>query len=125
MSETPKNWEAKLVDWIPVARQLKPPEPELTQVQKDLLAAADWLRRNEWCQGAYHRGDASCMVGSLLRVTGEEPVQIGFTAGYLTGRSAAAAERLSMLGFTPHWNDDRGRTRDEVVLALLAAALAK
>ncbi len=107
MSETPKNWEAKLVDWIP-------PELELTQVQKDLLAAADWLRRNEWCQGALHIGSASCMVGSLLRVTGSDGL-----------RTERAVIHLGALGFSPKWNDAPGRTKEEVVLALLATALAK
>ena len=87
------------------------------QVAADLRAAADVLRRDGWTQELFINqvSGCPCVAGALLDV-----------AGY---RWHNAIERLGAhlgIGTSPlavyRWNDTTGRTADEVIAALEAAA---
>jgi hypothetical protein len=100
--------------------------PELTQAQQDLLAAADYLDTHGFCQGQkYDRATGSvCIVGALSAVIGGNP---RFDALFESYRGYPALDLLVYyLGKTPAtWNDERGRTKDEVVQAMREAAYYK
>lgn len=89
------------------------------QVAADLRAAADLLDREGWTQERFYDYDTGCRcVAGALR----ESVPDG-------GRWAYTVEALARhVGVPPFptsiydWNDDSGRTADEVIAALRAAA---
>ena len=84
------------------------------QVAADLRAAAEVLRRDGWAQGGL-AGDGYCAIEAVWQV-----------AGYWGKRPMEAVE--SLRGYVPRpgsiiqWNDAPGRTVDEVIAALEAAA---
>lgn len=96
----------------------------------DLRAAAGYLRQAGWLQGhaGGHEGPA-CMVGAILEVTGwtDDPrdylLALGFRAAssleIMTTQSA-----LDLKGTGPCWNDQPGRTFEEVLDRLESTALA-
>ena len=98
--------------------------PELTQTQQDLLAAADYLDLH----GQGHKYDRStgsvCIVGALSAAIGGHPL---FDVLFGSKRGKPALEVLAnYLGANPAtWNDERGRTKDEVVQAVREAAYSK
>ena len=72
-----------------------------------------------WCQVSFHRGDKHCLVGALLRAGQEihgtyDNVHIHPAVEYV---ALAIGHRTPMC-----WNDERGRTADEVADALRRAA---
>jgi hypothetical protein len=90
----------------------------------DLRAAADVLRRDGWTQGKFHDAETGChCAAGALEVA---------TAADISGRWLDSVRALSaQLRITPgpisvyRWNDDPGRTADEVLAALEAAAEAE
>lgn len=81
------------------------------QVAADLRAAADVLRRDGWTQGGLSADGRHCAIEALFRAT----------AG--VGRALVAHDALrSQVGKVATWNDTPGRTADEVIAALEAAA---
>lgn len=85
----------------------------LTAVQKSYLAAADLLERGGWCQGRGRGpGGSKCLVMALVYATIKD-------ADY-----PKAIEALeSRLGKRPaDWNDEPGRTKEEVIALLREAA---
>jgi hypothetical protein len=98
------------------------------QTAADLRAAADVLRRDGWTQGAYHCEGSHCAVGAIEMSTG---VWVkGQYRNYAEPRVTEAWRALMKhLGHDePNaifaFNDAPGRTADEVIAALEAAAQA-
>lgn len=93
------------------------------QTAADLRAAAEVLRRDGWTQGAYRGARGSrCASDALCVVTGStHQAEVG--AAYERAMAAALA-LASATGARAVWlwNDTPGRTADEVIAALLAAA---
>lgn len=90
------------------------------RVAADLRAAAEVLRRDGWTKGTFTDACGShCVAGALSVVVG-------------TGIADRWRDGIELLcqtvGVKPwptnayHWNDEPGRTADEVIAALLAAA---
>lgn len=84
------------------------------QVAADLLAAAELLERDGWCQGHFRnergqhciRGALIYVTGSGVRLTDADEALYAFAGGYRGAR----------------WNDMPGRTQSEVVELLRSAA---
>lgn len=117
------------------------PEPR-TQTAKDLLAAAAWLETHRWCQGSLgvtgtrthvlHDQETWRTVGGCAGVA----IRVGVVGdNLLVAWPKAASRRLEaahqamkqVLNLprshgVPAWNDMPGRTKEEVVAALRAAA---
>lgn len=98
-----------------------PVKPELTEEQKALFRAAEYIRHNGWCQGIVQAGDRVCLVGSLyvglgLKVSGCNILKIE----PLFQKVAKAHGKYDLA----EWNDAPGRTKEEVI-ALLEKAAAK
>lgn len=82
-----------------------------------LRRAADIIERRGWCQNDYQDGAAVCILGALrLAITGNTDNH--------SDRVHNPAERLAKnLGQAPWvWNDEPGRTKEEVIAALRSAA---
>ena len=92
------------------------------QVAADLRAAADVLRRDGWTQGAYLNSDTGCrcLVGALDYVYGRRGV--GWMGDSSESEAYDALEAVIGDQSPIAWNDRRGRTADEVIAALEAAA---
>ena len=92
------------------------------QVAADLRAAAEVLRRDGWRQGDYVQfpNGACCATGAIRKAVYGDP----WIAGYLSGRAERAVLSVVDPGghSLPWWNDTPGRTADEVIAALEAAA---
>jgi hypothetical protein len=81
------------------------------QVAADLRAAADVLRRDGWMQGdVINQAGHSCALGALAVVSEDRE------------HAAYRAFRDYLGGPIGSWNDKPGRTADEVIAALEAAA---
>jgi hypothetical protein len=109
-----------------------------SQVAADLRAAAEVLRRDGWTQRSYHSDNGChCALGAIAIVTGYHDMKRGPRSGgdwpelgcMVGGRPGSAAEWLGeFLNGHPSasvvvdWNDKYGRTADEVIAALEAAA---
>lgn len=111
-----------------------------TETADILDEALDFLRRNGWIQGDYINqqqiddgegpGDCACCArGAINMAAGGPPDN-----DYLPGAEAASNAVLTWLlisgalGETlslPEWNDAPGRTADDVMSALAAAAQAE
>lgn len=91
------------------------------------VVAEGWTRR--W----YKHDDCYCVIGAISRAIGQRGAQAEFDpAG-----QAAIAQLYASLHFPAtrvfdakvskvvHWNDEEGRTQEEVVTALRSAAAAK
>lgn len=88
------------------------------QVAADLRAAADVLERDGWTQGEYEQPDGcKCISGALRSVCGG--IDTTDTDRYL---SAWYALRPVIGRGAINWNDEPGRTADEVIAALRTAA---
>jgi hypothetical protein len=100
------------------------------QVAADLRAAADVLERDGWTQGVYVANDGCrCALGAILGVVDPEAdTPSWFADAEQQQRFTFAADALIKamdfnLGlYLVDWNDDPGRTADEVIAALRAAA---
>ena len=93
-------------------------ETEIDGAAKILLDAADHIERHGWCQNVYTNGLGDvCIMGTLLQVV-QWP-------DYLEGRAKEVFPRLKKyLGVTrvDDWNDEPGRTKEQVVAALRGGA---
>lgn len=91
------------------------------QVAADLRAAADVLRRDGWCQRAWRDGDARCVAGALTRAVMDRTEAEGSNFDR-PWQAASDALTLQVGQAAMIWNDVNGRTADEVIAALEAAA---
>jgi hypothetical protein len=92
------------------------------QVAAELRAAADVLERDGWTQNAYtDQNGCHCVMGAAYVAMGCPTTE---WAEGLTERVDAVRDFLgTFLGRRPHlWNDAPGRTAEEVIAALRAAA---
>ncbi len=96
---------------------------DLSQVGRDLLAAADYIREHGWCQGvAVDYEGRVCIEGALAKTIRSETIR------YDPGRLVNARMGLYGTGMIPstyspsEWNDKRGRKVDEVLDLLENAA---
>lgn len=95
-----------------------PVKPELTEERITLLAAAEYIRQHGWCQNQVETHDGRvCTVGAMGKVTIHKREM----------DCSAAAKRFVDFnkiepGFIGRWNDAPGRTKEEVIAALEAAA---
>lgn len=97
--------------------------PQLTDVQKVLLGAAQVIRERGWCQKALVDGGGRlCVMGAILAVDTGDP------EGDWGDVSNAAMDRLyGYLDKQPPmiWNNAPERTAEEVIHALEAAAFSE
>jgi hypothetical protein len=91
------------------------------QVAADLRAAADLLEHEGWTQGQFQDEETGCRCAAgALEAAAEEEI----SGRWLDGIAALTQQ----LGISPgpislyRWNDTPGRTADEVIAALRAAA---
>lgn len=123
-----------------------PIEPEATWTPADTLRnAAVYLTRYGWLQGAYYQPGAltppADVLGAIAMVVYGTPVDDPTDIALICWRdfADAAVTLADHLGITADfdtdagfdieatiydWNDDPGRTADEVIAALNAAAIA-
>jgi hypothetical protein len=77
------------------------------QVRKEAQAAADYIKKHGWCQGAYRDGKKCCALGAnrmANRAHDNSPLIV------------AACEVLNIDSYSLHkWNDAEGRTKQEVI----------
>ena len=85
-----------------------------------LLRAAARLERDGWCQGKMRDGDAHCVLSALYEESRIEQVSHADVDFYFD-----AARRLdTVVGKdVVIWNDEAGRTKQEVLYALRLAAV--
>ena len=96
------------------------------QVAADLRAAAEVLRRDGWTQGVFHDTTTGCrcLQGALDAVYAPRE-RMG---AYVESDEDATYVQLAKIIGTNRvidWNDKPGRTADEVIAALEAAAAAE
>lgn len=93
----------------------------MSALQAVLLGAADVLERDGWCQGEGIDDDGRrCIVSALGAASGT-----GFEGGRLWTESNLAVRRqLNNDELLSTWNDEPGRTIDEVTALLRATAEA-
>lgn len=88
--------------------------------QQVLLDAADLIEEKGWIQGANWRpGLGYCVFGAINKVTQND---LAFSDA--VGRVLTEIGRLNQpwTGGIARWNDEPGRTKDEVLAALRKAA---
>jgi hypothetical protein len=88
-------------------------------IGKIILAAADRLDRDGWCQAAYHdKQGRHCIVGAFAR---------GDTENIAVGDTSVALRRVGVhLGMMiSHWNDHQCKSGEEASAMLRKAALEK
>jgi hypothetical protein len=110
-------------------------DPRQDQVARDILAAAEIIKRDGWCQHRlYGPGTSVCINGAMIvavfgrRVLGTEMLTFDFTFGENAKRVHAAMQHLEKhIGLrhdaggysaVPHWQDKGGRTEEEVLDAM-------
>ena len=101
-------------------------ETNIDNVGKILLEAADYIERRGWCQHTPegHAGKV-CAVGALLYVATNMNHPVWGPVWGMSSLALLASARLGKYLGTDgieSWNDTLGRTEDEVVAALRAAA---
>ena len=93
------------------------------EVGRVLLAAADDIEQNGWWDGS----DGGKMIGALGHLTNCALLAIDLDHKSPHGAARACNRLERHLGLSrggvPNWNDEEGRTKEEVVAALRAAAL--
>lgn len=105
--------------------------PSLDDEAREILrVAATYLEKYGWCQRLLRDGDARCAVGAIVEadalMSGRGPFTLSST---LYQRKTVAASmaydklcshvRVELL---EKWNDEEGRTMDEVVSAMRESA---
>ena len=98
----------------------------ISETTRVLLDAAAEVRKG-WCQFALENNGAVCVRGGMMRATGIDPAGAVAWEWDALPVARAADERLAQyLGNTSDsnaaWNNAPGRTADEVIAALEAAA---
>ncbi len=74
-----------------------------------LHAAADRIERDGWCQGSFEYAGRVCMVAAICDVAGD---------AFLRGEGIIYLEDRIGTQNLMAWNDDPGRTQEQVVTAL-------
>jgi hypothetical protein len=88
-----------------------------------LLGAADYIERHGWCQGTSRLpGGAVCAAWALTIAAGDDAVSQ--EAGRRLMCFVDSRGRNTSQWRVPYWNDQIGRTREQVVEALRSAAFA-
>jgi hypothetical protein len=105
----------------------KPDKPvELDETGKELMRAAKLLRERGHCQfvAEDHEGRV-CLAGAIILASGRQfHLLDGGLPDFVPALDRPSYKRLTRsLGRSPwSWNDDRGRTAEEVIEALERAA---
>ena len=95
------------------------------QVAADLRAAAEVLERGGWTQGRYYRPETGCRcaIGAIVAVLGGHDTEFTIPdEAQPRWRAVEGALEAHLNHFIDIWNDEPGRTADEVIAALRAAA---
>jgi hypothetical protein len=92
----------------------KRPDPEISiePWRQTLLAAADYIEEHGWCQGVMTAPDGSvCMLGAIVRCNSQDKLTAEAILVTHFRYSGVAAR-----------NDERGRTKEEVIAKLREVA---
>lgn len=92
----------------------------LTGVVADLVAGRDYIKRNGWCQHQSRDGMRVCALGGLLEVTPDNARQDAACVALARALRASLGQPREVAG----WNDEPGRTIDDV-LALYDLAIER
>ena len=95
-------------------------EPTVTKplafCQETLIKMAEYIEKNGWCQNSAFDGEKSCLIGAYIKIRGWD-----FRLEYDDPHPLQMLK--TFLGQSPHiWNDQLGRTKEEVILALRTCA---
>lgn len=95
----------------------------MSAVADVLNKAADLIERDGWCQ-KHFRGENGehCLTDALMRAAGCFPGDSFGTKAVSYGKAYDVLTRRVRRKNLVFWNDKPGRTKDEVVVALRAAA---
>lgn len=94
------------------------------QIAADLRAAAEVLRRDGWTQGdLVDKDGCRCVLGAIDRAAWERLDERSVDDDLVQEMWTAVAKIIGTNAIVK-WNDDPGRTADEVIAALEAAAAA-
>jgi hypothetical protein len=103
------------------------PEQTLDYAGQLLLDAADILRRNGWVQKTLgNRRTGYCLIGALrVAQCGTVFVPKGAAAEAGLGAALSRLHTATKCYDAAAWNDEKGRTKDQVIAALEYAATIK
>jgi hypothetical protein len=79
---------------------------QLTEAQKTLQAAANYIEQHGWCQNAAETEAGVCALHAIFLCGGRAPFHAERTLEQRLGRSIV------------YWNDDPARTKEEVIAEL-------
>lgn len=100
----------------------KPVKSKMT-VAEQLNAAADYIEEHGWCQNAYEDDNGGVCASGALREVGRQafgPGGVGmFSVPYRLALTVVGRKLPAMLC---DWNDEPGRTKEEVVAMFREAA---
>jgi len=99
---------------------------KLSPERQALLDAAQYIREHGWCQGKLitRRGEV-CMMGAIAMATKSPITVTGMEQRIERNQICDDAINLAVMATNNRgafWNDDHGRTADEVIAALESAA---
>jgi len=97
--------------------------PQLDTVSLLLLKAAEEIERRGWCQEASTHNGAVCMEGAMLCADGKKPTEFFGGTSYIAFYRVCDAIKPEGFAAPHEWNDQPGRTKEEVVAKLRAVAL--
>ncbi len=81
--------------------------------------AADYIEQHGWCQGEFSKNGAVCVSGAISRVLG---VEFYRADNRVYDAKNAFARHLKSDDPPCVWNDEDGRTQEEVIATLREAA---
>jgi hypothetical protein len=94
-----------------------------------LERAADVIVERGWCQGVFHCGSSVCAVGAISVVVNGDPIPVdrmpATDAFDLWLHDHRDLPPYGEDGLISDWNDEPGRTADEVITALRECAAAE
>lgn len=94
----------------------------LDEPAKLLLRAADVIEAQGWCQKFVGSRDGKvCLEGALMVAYGKSPTELIEASRVPMEASRRVRRAVGTDAF--RWNDEKGRTKDEVVAKLRAVAL--
>ena len=85
--------------------------------------AADIIRKKGWCQGEYHKkGDGYCILGAIAKAYGVSDNELTDNLHFIW----LTSDLLRVIGsdfegIENEWNDEPGRTKGQVIAALMKA----
>ncbi len=99
-------------------------KPPLTPCQQHLLDAAEYIRTWGWYQGGLFLGHKACLLGAIYASAGYADLARARTPNisHAIEKERKAVERYLDRGNIASWNDEPGRTKEEVIAALEGAA---